>query len=335
MRAKTESGNVVSSHSSACGASSLITNAWIDSRSASCSSVKMKCAPRRGVIGLLDFGRGHSGNLRAAVRLGHADGLRDRPLRRRRPASPRSRSTGPRRATRSPTSCSTTCSPPSRRRATTTRVRCVVLTSTHEKVFSAGGDLGGFAAEAPLVHKHFATDRFPRLFHADRRARQADAVRRQRPRARGRARARARVRPDHRQGGRPLRDARDQRRDLPVHDHGADLPQRRAQEDQRAAAAGRADQRRRRPSGSGSSTASCAAGRVRRRGRRLGGQARRQVAAADAAGQGRDVPPAGHGRSPTRSSTCTRSSRSRSRPTTSRRACKAFFEKREPVWTGR
>jgi enoyl-CoA hydratase len=45
-------------------------------------------------------------------------------------------------------------------------VRCVVLTSTHEKVFSAGGDLGGFAADAPLVHKHFATDRFPRLFRA-------------------------------------------------------------------------------------------------------------------------------------------------------------------------
>jgi enoyl-CoA hydratase/carnithine racemase len=39
-----------------------------------------------------------------------------------------------------------------------------VLTSTHEKVFSAGGDLGGFAAQAPLVHKHFATYRFPRLF---------------------------------------------------------------------------------------------------------------------------------------------------------------------------
>ena len=42
MRRKTESGNVVSSHSSACGASSLITKLWIDSRSASCSSVKMK-----------------------------------------------------------------------------------------------------------------------------------------------------------------------------------------------------------------------------------------------------------------------------------------------------
>jgi enoyl-CoA hydratase len=43
-------------------------------------------------------------------------------------------------------------------------VRCAVLTSTHEKVFSSGGNLAGFAAEAPLVHKHWGTDRFPRLF---------------------------------------------------------------------------------------------------------------------------------------------------------------------------
>jgi enoyl-CoA hydratase len=43
-------------------------------------------------------------------------------------------------------------------------VRCLVLTSTHEKVFSSGGNLGGFAAEVPLVHKHFATERFPRVF---------------------------------------------------------------------------------------------------------------------------------------------------------------------------
>jgi enoyl-CoA hydratase/carnithine racemase len=43
-------------------------------------------------------------------------------------------------------------------------VRCVVLTSTHDKVFSAGGDLGQFASDAPLAHKYFATDRFPRLF---------------------------------------------------------------------------------------------------------------------------------------------------------------------------
>jgi enoyl-CoA hydratase len=43
-------------------------------------------------------------------------------------------------------------------------VRCVVLTSTHETTFSAGGNLSGFAADVPLVLKHFATDRFPRLF---------------------------------------------------------------------------------------------------------------------------------------------------------------------------
>ena len=43
-------------------------------------------------------------------------------------------------------------------------VRCVVLTSTHETVFSAGGSLDQFASEVPLVHKHFGTERFPRLF---------------------------------------------------------------------------------------------------------------------------------------------------------------------------
>ncbi|HYB29462.1 MAG TPA: enoyl-CoA hydratase/isomerase family protein [Solirubrobacteraceae bacterium] len=43
-------------------------------------------------------------------------------------------------------------------------VRCVVLTSTHERIFSAGANLGGFAAEVPLVHKHLGTERFPRLF---------------------------------------------------------------------------------------------------------------------------------------------------------------------------
>ena len=43
-------------------------------------------------------------------------------------------------------------------------VRCVVLTSTHDRVFSAGANLAGFAADVPLVHKHFATERFPRIF---------------------------------------------------------------------------------------------------------------------------------------------------------------------------
>jgi len=46
-------------------------------------------------------------------------------------------------------------------------VRCVVLTSTHAKVFSSGGNLAGFAADVPLIHKHLGTTaRFPRLFRA-------------------------------------------------------------------------------------------------------------------------------------------------------------------------
>jgi enoyl-CoA hydratase/carnithine racemase len=43
-------------------------------------------------------------------------------------------------------------------------VRCVVLTSTHDKVFSSGGNLSGFAQELPLAHKFGGIERFPRLF---------------------------------------------------------------------------------------------------------------------------------------------------------------------------
>jgi enoyl-CoA hydratase/carnithine racemase len=43
-------------------------------------------------------------------------------------------------------------------------VRCVVLASTHEKVFSSGGDLAGFTADMPLAQRHAANERFPRLF---------------------------------------------------------------------------------------------------------------------------------------------------------------------------
>ena len=43
-------------------------------------------------------------------------------------------------------------------------VRCVVLGSSHEKVFSSGASLDQFAADVPLVHKHFGTERFPQLF---------------------------------------------------------------------------------------------------------------------------------------------------------------------------
>ena len=43
-------------------------------------------------------------------------------------------------------------------------VRVVVLASSHEKVFSAGGNLGGFAADAPVAHKLAATALFPQVF---------------------------------------------------------------------------------------------------------------------------------------------------------------------------
>jgi enoyl-CoA hydratase len=43
-------------------------------------------------------------------------------------------------------------------------VRCVVLASSHEKVFSSGANLGGFAGDVPLVHKHFGSERFVGLF---------------------------------------------------------------------------------------------------------------------------------------------------------------------------
>jgi enoyl-CoA hydratase len=43
-------------------------------------------------------------------------------------------------------------------------VRAVVLASSHDRVFSSGGNVAQFAADTPLVHRHFATERFVRLF---------------------------------------------------------------------------------------------------------------------------------------------------------------------------
>ncbi|MEA2147640.1 MAG: hypothetical protein QOG59_3227 [Solirubrobacteraceae bacterium] len=42
--------------------------------------------------------------------------------------------------------------------------RCVVLASTHPKVFCAGGNLAAFGDDASIVDKHIANDRFPVLF---------------------------------------------------------------------------------------------------------------------------------------------------------------------------
>jgi 3-hydroxypropionyl-coenzyme A dehydratase len=43
-------------------------------------------------------------------------------------------------------------------------VCCVVLTSSHDRVFSSGANLAGFAGDVPLVHKHFGSERFVTLF---------------------------------------------------------------------------------------------------------------------------------------------------------------------------
>jgi len=43
-------------------------------------------------------------------------------------------------------------------------VRCVVLASSHQRTFSSGANLGGFAASEALVHKHFGSERFVGLF---------------------------------------------------------------------------------------------------------------------------------------------------------------------------
>ncbi len=43
-------------------------------------------------------------------------------------------------------------------------VRAVVLTGAGDKVFCAGADLGGFAADAPLVQKHYGSDLFLEFF---------------------------------------------------------------------------------------------------------------------------------------------------------------------------
>jgi enoyl-CoA hydratase/carnithine racemase len=43
-------------------------------------------------------------------------------------------------------------------------VRVVVLGSSHDRVFSAGGDLKAFASDVPTITKYAGLDRFPRLF---------------------------------------------------------------------------------------------------------------------------------------------------------------------------
>src|SRR4051794_28661626 len=44
------------------------------------------------------------------------------------------------------------------------KVRVVVLASSHDRIFSSGANLSGFAGDVPLVHKHLGSDRFVKLF---------------------------------------------------------------------------------------------------------------------------------------------------------------------------
>ncbi|MFD7156113.1 enoyl-CoA hydratase/isomerase family protein [Kribbella sp. NPDC059898] len=43
-------------------------------------------------------------------------------------------------------------------------IRVVVLGSSHDRIFSAGGDLKAFAGETPTIRKYAGLDRFPRLY---------------------------------------------------------------------------------------------------------------------------------------------------------------------------
>ena len=43
--------------------------------------------------------------------------------------------------------------------------RVIVITSSHERVFSSGANLAGFAGDVPLIHKHFGSRMILELFH--------------------------------------------------------------------------------------------------------------------------------------------------------------------------
>ena len=43
-------------------------------------------------------------------------------------------------------------------------VRVIVVTSSHDRVFSSGANLSGFAGDVPLIHKHFGSEQILELF---------------------------------------------------------------------------------------------------------------------------------------------------------------------------
>ena len=173
-------------------------------------------------------------------------------------------------------------------------VRAVVLTGAGEKVFCAGADLGGFAADAPLVDKHFASDLFLEFFRLMPRLGKPSLCA-----ANGHVLA----------GGMGLALSCDlliakegARFGTPEINVGAfpymimsiiyrNVPRKKVNEmmllGEQISAEQAVDVRARQQGRAG--------GRVRGRGRRVGAQARLEEPGADAARPRRDVPPAGHG----------------------------------------
>ena len=251
--------------------------------------------PRAVVVGLDDAGAVALGSSSKSVEYYFLllTTLREDPLRGRRRTSRRSRSTTPRRATRSPTSCWPSCSRRcGLRRATTRSARSSSPRPTRRSSRRAPTWAGSPPTPRPRTSTS-ARRRSRRVFKELGELGKPSILAANGHVLAGRARDRAGLRPDRRQGHRGLRHARDQRRPVPVHDHGADLPQRRPQEDDRDAAARRAID-----GGGGARGRDREQGRarrrVRRRGRRVGAEAGLEVAPDHAPGQGRDVAPAGH-----------------------------------------
>ena len=100
-------------------------------------------------------------------------------------------------------------------------VRVVVLTGAGDKAFCAGADLGGIAENAGAAAAHDGRGLLADLFRDMWALGKPIDRPRARLRARRRLRPRVRVRPDRRGRRRGVRHARDQRRAVAVHDHGA------------------------------------------------------------------------------------------------------------------
>ena len=69
------------------------------------------------------------------------------------------------------------------RAASDSRVRVIVLTSSHPRIFSSGGNLDAFADDRATIAKYAGLARFPALFSHAHRDRQAGRLRGQRRRA--------------------------------------------------------------------------------------------------------------------------------------------------------